>query len=744
MEPAHESALPSVKMAETTAAPMSAHTEATRSGASAPLAIPGLTGAVDRHRPVLDLPSHDPFAAVRSPVTNAGSGVPDVATNRLEVLRRTSARTAPFALTAPSAASTIVRRTPEQLTSKKILAGLRNIPIIEEKLGQQLAQGPDALEHVKRALKAFDKHLALKKSDAFINEAIRIATIIDATAAELARSITDPTLKPQIAKELIAAYRPELTQQLGSAKKVDRNAQTDKALDLATTIVGDDPVTLYMTGKVLLADAAWRVRDMAAAAETVTPIQMMGILRSRFEMEIGSHTQAEVSQGARGSDDITQTDADGVESIGSGGFDLGDLIGEISPTFYLDVVPLKTTEKERAKPAKWGSGGLVMNGKATIKLDALARAVEAADLAATTLTPEALAAEQVKSGTALNAKQSEHFARLRSEEAGDAANYEGRGQSPRDFLVEKFASRYGLSAPKAGSLIDEVLRALETVPLTLTSKLDNLFKEREDKRAEPLYGSAYKSEPALMQQKVDLSEMIGKPDGGNEAMSIGRPDANFAKTRGENYLRWRRDKDERETGYHGLSADDLPVFGAVNPNFMDTMGGNANLAEFDPAQGKYVGTTFGANYYGDVHLLLKDSVRRRSTLIARGIKAVTGRRIERADLTFLLADMCRLFMYDYVDAMVAGLKKPDTVVLTNMDAEVHVYGGLDVATDVEAFYLSPAAFAANDGAAARCKQFAADKNIEVRSVGTMPADYDITRKQGASGGIDLKSLLTDL
>jgi hypothetical protein len=637
--------------------------------------------------------------------------------------------------------SAVIRRDPKQLTSKQVLSGLRKIPIVEEKLGLDLAQGPTALKHVERALKAFDKHLALKtKSNAFINEAIRIATVIDATAAELARTINDPTLKPQIAKELIAAYRPELKQQLGSLKKDDRAAQTDRALDVALVIVSDDPVTLYMTDKVKVADAAWRVRDMAAAAKVVDPLEMMHILRSRFEMEMGAHTDDEVSKGKLDKDQITETDAEGKEKVGAGGFELADLIGEISPTFHGSVVGPKN-KKDKAKLPKWRSHGLEMQAKAAQKLDALEKAVVDINLKATTLSPEALAAEQQKSGTDLNAKQSEHFSRLRGEEAADALNYEGKGESPRQYVVTKFVARYGLSTPKAESLVDEVLAALETVPLTLTSKLENLFKERADKKAEPLHGSAYKSEPALMQEEVDVSKLIGKPDGGKKEMSIGRPDANFAKTRGDNYLRWRRDKDERETGYHGLSADDLPVFAAVNPNFMTTKGGNANLANWDSDAAKYTGTTYGENYYGDVHMVLKDSVRKRSTLIARGMKSVEGRRIERTDLTFLLADMCRMFMNDYVDAMVAGLKKPDVVVLTNMDAEVHVYGGLDVATDVEGFYLSPVAFAATDGAAARCKQFAKDHGIAVHDIGKMPADYDITAKQGVKGGIDLKSIL---
>ncbi|MEO9139459.1 MAG: hypothetical protein ABI345_10380 [Jatrophihabitans sp.] len=723
-------------------------------GGSAPgLAVPGLAGAISRRAPSAEAgPQQRNVVGVlqrtaRPAARSAALGESDsrgqhLAAQRMDVLRRTSARSAGHDGLTTFVTPPVIRRAPTELKSKNVMAGMRTIPIVAQQLGLQLAQGPTALEHVERALKKFDKHLATKtKGNAFINEAIRIATVIDATAAELAKSINDPTLKPQIAKELIAAYRPELKLQLGSVKKNDRDKQTDKALDLAETIVSDDPVTLYMTDKVKLADAAWRVRDMAASAKTVDALQMLHILRNRFEMELGSHSQDEVSAGVLAKDQITETDDKGTETVGPAGFDLADLIGEISSDFYLRAVPLPKTPKDRGKLPKWGSKGLAMKGVATQKLDALEKAVIDTNLKATTLTTEALTAERNKSGTDLNKKQSEHFARLRTEEAGDADNYEGKGESPRSYVVTKFVARYGLSQPKAESLIDDVLKAFETVPLTLTSKLENLFKERPDKLAEPQHGSAYKSEPALMQQAVDVSTLVGKPDRGTKTMSIGRPDDDFKKGRGENYLRWRRDKDERETGYHGLEADDLPVFAAVNPNFTTTKGGNANLAEWDNDQGKWTGTTYGANYYGDMHLLLKDSVRKRSTLIARGKKDVLGRRIERTDLTFLLADMFRMGMIDYVDAMVAGLKKPDVVVLTNMDAEVHVYGGLDMAKDVAAFYLSPVAFAATDGAADRCKKFAKGHGITVHDIGSMPADYDITAKQGVKGGIDLKDLL---
>jgi hypothetical protein len=640
---------------------------------------------------------------------------------------------------AASVAGSVIRRQPvKQLESSDVLAGVRSIPIVKQKLDERLAQGPTGLTHVKRALQAFDDHLALQtKENAFVNEAIRIATVIDATAAELARAISDPTLKGQIAHELIVAYRAELQQKLGSSKNADRDAQTTKSLDLAEVVVSDDPVTLYMTGKLKLPDAAWRLREMAVKAK-IGVTEMMRILSNRFQMEIGSHSRAEISKGERKADTIVQDDG----QVGKGGFDLKDLIGEISPALYDEIVPANTDRKKDAKLPAWGATGLTMTPQAAAKLADLEKEANRLDLRASSLSPTELAAEQAKSGTALSAKQSEHFARLRTEEAADASDYEGSKKSPRQYVVDKLMTRYAIAdTSKAETLADDLLASLATVPLTLTSKLENLFKERTDKADEPHYGSAYKSEPALMQQQVDVSSLVGKPGRGTAATSIGKPDANFARSRGENYMRWRRDKDERETGFHGMGADDLPVFAAVNPNFHDTKGGNANLASWDMTKKEFTGTTYGANYYGDMHMLLKDSVRPRSTLIARGKKEVKGRRIERTDLTFLLADMFRMLMGDYIDAMVAALHKPDQIVLTNMDAEVHVYGGLDVATDVAAIYLSPVAFAATDGPAARCKAFAAKHSIRVEDIGAMPATYDITSKQEQQGGINLKGIL---
>jgi hypothetical protein len=205
-------------------------------------------------------------------------------------------------------------------------------------------------------------------------------------------------------------------------------------------------------------------------------------------------------------------------------------------------------------------------------------------------------------------------------------------------------------------------------------------------------------------------------------------------------MRWRRDKDERETGYHGLSADELPTFGAVNPNFTYTKGGNANFAEWNQTSKQYEGIDYGKNYYGDVHFLLRDAVRARSTFIARGKAFVEGRRIERTDLLFLLADMVRLSMWDYVDEIVSSTQGIGKTVLTNMDAEVHIYGTFDLANDVAAMYLLPTAYAQSTTpgtAPYRARKFAEANGITVNDIGARPVGYQVHARQGIKGGIDL-------
>lgn len=662
--------------------------------------------------------------------------------NDTRVQRSTAIPTITPELRRPPPSELVIRRKggDRKVDSKSALTGLKTIPIIQTELAKQTAQGPTLEQRVATELKLFDAHLRRRsKAGEVINEAIRIATVVDATAGALAMSIGDPTLKGRIASEVSVAYAAELKAALG--KPTDnggRVTRTDRAIEIATAITSDDPLMLFMTGKVQKEDAAWRIREMADRGKLFAH-EMFNILKDRFTMQMGSLTENQVTAGERKKDTITTVNATGAAVTGNASFELRDLIGELSLSTWNDVVEdyVRTKKGARDKLPAWSGDALSMKAAAAAKLGALETAVSDPTLARVSLGASDLAAEQLKSGADLTAKQSEHFHRLRGEETAAAADYEGMQKSPRAYCIDKLKTRYQIDATKAALAVDAVVSALLTVPLTLTNDLNSLFADRADGAAEPKYGSVYKSEPARMQQQVDIGATIGKPGHDAKAMAMGSPDPTFTTSRGANYMRWRRDKDERETGYHGLSADELPAFGAMNPNFHHTKGGNANMAEWDRNVQKYIGIDYGKNYYGDVHFLLRDEVRPRSTFIARGMVSVPGRRIERTDMCFLLADMIRLSMWDYVDAMIADYRNVGKVVLTNMDAEVHIYGTMDLATDVAAMYLQPAAHAATVGAPARAKAFAQANNIVVHDIGQRPVGYEVHARQGKQGGIDL-------
>ena len=636
------------------------------------------------------------------------------------------------------------------LDGKRLLAAVRGLDFFKDKLDNvKLAQGPSLEEHIERVIKNYETHFARKK-DEVTNEGMKLAALLTAVAREVARALGDPSLQSKLAVALADTYGSEIASASAAkkhgffdGKKADQGHQdvSESALALATTLVSDDPVMLFLTEKCTVEAAAWRIRKMATAAK-LEPAAMFTLLSEQFQMDMGAHTDTGVKQGAKKKDQIEDDEG----KKGDGEFELKDLYGEIEPSFYAGLRPLTNKVPEKLPWKK--KGGLDLNGKVQKRLDNLHDKVVDKDLPSLEVSDDDLDKERKLSGDTLSKGQTSHFARLRQEEEKEKQTTE-KGKTPEEVVVAKLMDRYQASKEKIEQAIVLVVDGLKTVPLTITSKLENLFKERDDKQALPHYGSKYMSEQVLAQKEHNLQDAIGDKDHtvDGKVTALGHKGGGYVKGRGENYMRWRREKDERETGFHELSAEDLPIFGAINPNFATTLGGNANLAKGDDKGNYDNATAFGKNYYGDVHMLLKDSVRPRSTFIARGKKFVEGKRIERLDFALLLYDMVRLSMYDFVDALMLQAIGSDKVVLTNMDAEVHIYGGLDVATDVAEIYLQPEHHVATDGAPQRAKDFAKTAGITVKDIGTVPKGFEVHgkmalaagKKDEVKGGLDMQS-----
>jgi hypothetical protein len=163
----------------------------------------------------------------------------------------------------------------------------------------------------------------------------------------------------------------------------------------------------------------------------------------------------------------------------------------------------------------------------------------------------------------------------------------------------------------------------------------------------------------------------------------------------------------------------------MNPNFDKINCGGFWGGEYDneTTQCAEEERSHGVNYYGDIHFLLKDELRSRSTFIARGANYLKRFRIERINLLLLLADMFRLSMHEYLDAMVAAAHGNPEVFVTHMEGEVHVYGGLDLTTDVKEVYVPSEVITATDGPGKRLTTFAEDHGIAVKDIGAKPIRF---------------------
>ena len=358
------------------------------------------------------------------------------------------------------------------------------------------------------------------------------------------------------------------------------------------------------------------------------------------------------------------------------------------------------------------------------------------NLTPVTLSDAEIKAEQALSGTSLNTAQTTHFHRLRKDEAAELATYDAKsGKGAQEWVRDALKERYGLKNDgEVDTLITDVVQRIKSAPVTLTQYLDQLFGERADKANLPAWGTTYTPELERGLKTKQLSSMLmfdpAKKDGtevlDREVTLLGMPHKEGIRLRGPNYLRWRREKDEKETGMHQLGLTDMPAFAAVNPTFDRLKGVSANKADWDDTTQSWK-APWGKNYYGDVHMVLKPEVRDRATFISRGAAAVKDRKIERTSLLLLLADMMRIGDWDFVDAFVAVAKGFPVDMLTTMNVEIHIYGGLDLARHVQAIYLQPDAFAATTGAAWRAKEFATANNIQIHSVGTAPTGLSLTK-----------------
>ena len=223
----------------------------------------------------------------------------------------------------------------------------------DNRLGKLLAGADSDLDQygytlkaqIKSVLDVFDDRFAQADKDspeaARENTAMRVAAIASAMALRLVKQddINDPHLKPLVAKTIVKEYGRELAKAIASKKAGHSNTKavaaetknTAEALKLAEALLGEDPVTKVLTGKITGPDAVESIRRQAKVAG-LPPARMFALQRQQLEMRVGSISATELDKGKVAEDLTPQADRK-VQ-----GFILHDLYGELSPGLMRDLV----------------------------------------------------------------------------------------------------------------------------------------------------------------------------------------------------------------------------------------------------------------------------------------------------------------------------------------------------------------------------------------------------------------------
>lgn len=319
---------------------------------------------------------------------------------------------------------------------------------------------------------------------------------------------------------------------------------------------------------------------------------------------------------------------------------------------------------------------------------------------------------------ALNDRQ---YAHIRLIERGDADDREAilreTGKTADELVEATIKERYG-AARIDDAAVKKIVRQIELwisqVPLTVTFTASRLFSDPA--KAEPTHGATYKSEVELSRGTEKIADLIGRDNkmAGKVGTQGGSKTVTGWKERGENYMRWRRDKDSREGRLDELAYEDQQIFAAANPAFDLAKGGGSKDAH-------------GTNFYGSAHFMLRDSVRNRCVYILRG-EGTTLPPVQRKSIGMVIYDLLMNGVDNkrYMDAMFSVASGTAKITAPELAWEVHLYGGFNMAKDASAIYL-PSDL--DDALFQRIDAFCAANGIDCETIGAKPDGLELVASQ---------------
>jgi hypothetical protein len=458
--------------------------------------------------------------------------------------------------------------------------------------------------------------------------------------------LNDPALTPLLTTKLIELYRPQI---MKSLKKMDG---ADEALELATALTADDPVTLYMHRELRLYEAARRIRQMASLGGK-TPEATFDLLRQRFELELATLDPANVPREDTGNS--------------AKNFSVREGTGEVSSAYLTTLFPNKK------KPA-WvdGSGGqrrtLAFGADAASRLSALRSALAAHDRGFT--GPLRTWQRPGEASRELTTRQSAHL------EAIEQADATADTSSIDAAVLATFRRLFKIDDNGARTVLRTVKAGLSILPITLTVRGQRWFAAGDPENTIYAPGSS-------RTKTADYSALFQKPKASGQVRHLGEFDDTTGQDRGKNYGRFRNWKDQNMTGNRGFADSELPSFAAVNINW--------------PAHSSRKAEAYGENSYGDTHFIL-----RKGNLANRIVYTATDHGRPHRDIYLAFADFVvgtdasksqsglKETRNDEVVRHIVNSLITRTLVVANVQCfEVQIFGELEVTKDVEKIAVAP-------------------------------------------------------
>ena len=559
-------------------------------------------------------------------------------------------------------------------TTDAMITSLDNIPFLKGKLDMTNVRSEAMRDRVRAIV---DKYKTLFQGDHHdsTNNAMMLSIGLESVARVIAEELSDPATQPELQQKLMELYKSDLKTQFTGTSKLKRT------MALAEALLKDNPVARYMHKEMRVEEAALKIQEMArSAGGGLQAVKMFTLLKERFQAELASYSQAKIKQ----TEDTREA------------YNVKETAGELSVKYFTKIFGDVATAQE-------------VNGKVQLTVEATTRLAKLKTHVAS--EPSTWKYQLGKRGQAL---YQQHLDSIDTREATARLQ---PATNPQDILTTYLMTKYNLNALKAAAVYNKIAVFAHNAPLTITvpgidwfGKTQQVTKKNRlgfnRTKTENLYPGNIDPEdvkfrPATRQMKTKkTSEVFDKNNAEGDIEYTGKYDnPNFVGNRGENYLRFRNWKDNRQTRRLGFQAGEMPTFGAVNINWNTNRGSDAvdqgNAQKWNIKQDKKGNLkTHGVNYYGEVHFLLKND-----HVANRLVYTATDHGRSHRDIMFALADFAsgerltkdKQTSHTQLLANVINAAMDGASFQFGLPLEIQIFGELNISTDVAKIYVAPGA-----------------------------------------------------